>query len=300
MNTGYTAPPDVLQGLSVELSRLAETARKTTVEVRNGSRGAGAGTVRDETGLVVTNAHVVSGVGGGRGGRLTVAVDGADEFGAEILENDRARDLALLRLEEPPRGLSPARFGDSDSLRPGELVFAVGHPRGRLGAVTAGVVSDRPRGRGAGGMSYIRSDVDLAPGNSGGPLLNASGEVVGINAMISGSAALSIPGNEVERWLAGEAGRPRRLGVRFAVAPGAGLVISAVEAGSPAERAGLAVGDVLLAADGSPLRGAGSLRASLARAASHAEGTVRLKVRRGAGISVVEADLKAQPPERAA
>lgn len=279
-----------------DLSRLAEAARQSVVEVRNGSRGVGAGVILDDAGLVLTNAHVVA--GGRRGASLSVVVDGEREFDAGLVRGDRGLDLALLHLDGAPDDLHPCRFGDSDALRPGELIFAVGHPRGRLGAVTAGVVSDRPR---RGGISYIRSDADLAPGSSGGPLLNAGGEVVGINAMISDSSAISIPSNVVESWLSGDGVRKGerrpRLGVRLLAAEsGEGLVIYAVGSGSVAEDSGLIVGDVLIAAGGRPLRGIRDLHAALARAG----GSVRLDILRGGTTSVVEANLGARGPERAA
>jgi len=285
-----------VSGGTWDLDHLAEAARKGVVEVRAGSRGAGAGVILDGAGLVITNAHVVS--GWRRGSNLSVVADGAGELGAGIVRSDWRLDLALLRLRGIPDGLCPLRLGDSGSLRPGELVFAVGHPRGRRGAVTAGVVGDRPR---RGGISYIRSDVDLAPGSSGGPLLNAGGEVVGINAMISYGSAISIPSDAVESWLsrgAGrDAGRRPRLGVRLVAAgSGEGLVISAVSPGSPADDAGLIVGDVLLAADGRPLRDVRDLHAALSRTG----GSVRLDLLRGGAASVLEVDLGARGPGRAA
>ena len=128
--------------------------------------------------------------------------------------------------------------------------------------MTAGIVSGLGVVHGPGGRArYIQSDVALAPGNSGGPLLNARGEVVGINAMIFGHLALSVPSNAASAWSAGEERRPR-LGVgvlpvglsrRGLAEPEAGLVIVAVERGGPADRAGLLVGDVLFGADYEPV-----------------------------------------------
>jgi serine protease Do len=155
---------------------------------------------------------------------------------------------------------------------------------------------------GPGGKArYVQSDVSLAPGNSGGPLLNARGEVVGINAMIFGRLALSIPSNAASAWLAG-ARQPRpRLGVRVLPVeiptslrgadpeiPEAGLMVAALEAGGPAERTGLLVGDVLLGVDdGTP----GDVESLLDAIAGD---SVRLRLMRGGKMSVVDVDLKAQ------
>jgi serine protease Do len=184
------------------------------------------------------------------------------------------------------------------------LIYAIGHPWGRLGAVTAGIVSGLGVVRGPGGRArYVQSDVALAPGNSGGPLLNALGEVVGINAMIFGRLALSIPSNAASAWLVG-ARRPR-MGVRILPVellpslrranpetPEAGLMIAAVEGGSPAERAGLLIGDVLLGV------GDGALKDPEALLDAIAGDAVRLRVMRGGKISFVDVSLGA--PGRAA
>ena len=329
-----------LANLSPEIAGLVEGAQQSVVEVRNGNRGAGAGVVQDASGLVLTNAHVVSGDRQGRKGRggsrrrrqrsapeLTVAMQNGCQFEARLVKSDRALDLALLRLvanaDGLPLNLPAARFGDSDALRAGEIVFAVGHPWGRLGAATAGVVGDRPyRGRPGAGVAYIRSDVALAPGNSGGPLLNAWGEVVGINAMIFDGAAISIPGNTVKTWLTESptrtANRPAevRLGVEvLAVVAGSeersarsGLVVAGIRGGSPAEKIGLMVGDVLLSANEQTLHAPQDLLGVLADARTSSgesaeTGTgrrARLEVRRGGHVSVFDVDLQARGPERAA
>ena len=269
-------------------------AQGSVVQVRALGRGIGAGVIWAKQGLVLTNHHVVA---GRRGPKTSVVVRDGREFDAEVVKRDADLDLALLRIEGAPDDLPAAPVGDSDALRVGQLVYAIGHPWGRLGAVTAGVVSGLgvaggPRGR----ARFVRSDVALAPGNSGGPLLDARGEVVGINAMISGRLALSIPSNAASAWLAGERhGRPR-LGVRILPVeipaslrgPEVGLMVAALEAGGPAEKAGLLVGDVLLGVDGGTPGDVESLLDAVARAGDN----VRLRVMRGGKISFVDVDLK--------
>jgi serine protease Do len=254
----------------------------------------------DKEGLVLTNHHVVA--GRRRGAKAAVVLSDGREFGAEVVKRGHDLDLALLRVEDGPGDLPAAPVGDSDALRVGQLVYAIGHPWGRLGAVTAGVVSGLgvaggPRGR----ARYVQSDVSLAPGNSGGPLLNAGGEVVGINAMIFGRLALSIPSKAASAWLAGTHQRRPRLGIRILPVeipaslrgadpkiPEAGLVVAAVGADGPAGRAGLLVGDVLLGVDDGTPSDVESLLDAIARAGE----TVRLRVMRGGKISSVDVDLR--------
>jgi serine protease Do len=289
-------PAERVSSASVEMVR---RAHESVVQVRARGRGVGAGVIWDEKGLVLTNHHVVA--GRRSGSKASVVLSDGREFDAGIVKRNGDLDLALLRVENGPADLPAAPVGDSDALRVGELVYAIGHPWGRLGAVTAGVVSGLgvaggPRGR----AHYVQSDVSLAPGNSGGPLLNARGEVVGINAMIFGRLALSVPSNAASAWLAGAQRRRPRLGVRVLPVeipaslrrtdpevPEVGLMVAALEAGGPAKRAGLLAGDVLLGVDGGTT---GDVEALLDAIAGD---SVRLRLMRGGKISVVDVDLKA-------
>jgi serine protease Do len=189
-------------------------------------------------------------------------------------------------------------------LRVGELVYAIGHPWGRVGAVSVGIVGGMGELRGPDRGSsprYVRSDVALAPGNSGGPLLNARGEVVAINAMVFGHMGLSIPSNVAGAWVEE---RRRRLGIGVLPvelpvsvhreAGTAGLVIVGVEADSAADRAGLLVGDVLLAVAGKPLGEVDTLLETVAQA----DDVLSLRVMRGGRIIVMEVRL--EESERAA
>ncbi len=278
---------------------LVEEVRRSVVEVRSGGRGSGAGVIWPGEGLVLTNNHVVA--WGRRGGMRVILPDGR-ALEAEVVKRSRGLDLALLRLRGETGGLSAAPVGDSDALRVGELVYAIGHPWGNPGTATAGIVSGLgvPGGRSRWGGSstrYVRSDVALAPGNSGGPLLNARGEVVGINAMIFGRTALSIPSSAAASW-AGEPasegdGRPR-LGVEVVPVefPASGrpeegdawgLAISSVEEGGPADAAGLLVGDVMLGLAGTGPQDVGSFQDALDRGDA-----VSLRVMRAGETLVVE------------
>lgn len=235
------------------LTSIAHSLTLVTTQVRMRGRrgGTGSGIVWRGDGLVVTNAHVA------RGDRAIVELSDGRAFDGRVLERDTRHDLAALRIEAD--GLQAARIGDSRQLRPGELVVACGHPFGIANVVTAGVVHTVRARPAASGERWIRADVALAPGNSGGPLANAAGEIVGVNAMIVSGLAFAVPSHVVERFLKGEGARGA-LGVSVQAvaiggartgAPGTiGLLVLAVDPGKAAEAAGLMLGDVLIAVDG--------------------------------------------------
>ena len=182
-------------------AEILERARPGIVRV-HGRSSAGAGGIVWRSDAVVTNLHVVAGA---RRALRVLSADGRAHT-ARVLDASRRLDLALL--DVPDADLVPPPIGRSARLRVGELVFAVGHPWGQPWVVTAGVVSGLgafPVPGRAGAVPYIRSDVRLAPGNSGGPLLDARGQVVGLNAMvIGGDLAVAIPSDVVRGWLGGE------------------------------------------------------------------------------------------------
>src|SRR5438552_810053 len=179
-----------LAGLADETAALVQRLRSTVVVVRDGGSGAGSGVIWPSDGaesLIVTNFHVAPGQ------RAEVVLDGGKALTGIVRETDPERDLAVLSV--PATGLPSAQIGDSDKLRPGELVFAVGNPLGLPGAVSAGIISAAP-GSGDGGSGMVRADVSLAPGNSGGMLATADGSVVGINSMMRmPGLALAVPSN---------------------------------------------------------------------------------------------------------
>ena len=238
--------------------------------------GVGSGVVIANDGLVLTNSHVVAGA---KRVRLAFAEGGDAE--ARVLGDDPDTDLALLRAEVPA-GTPAAKLGDSKTLRRGHLVVAIGNPLGFESTVTAGVVSALGRSlRGRGGRlidDVIQTDAALNPGNSGGPLVSANGEVVGINtAMINGAQGICfavasntavfvvsefIAHGRVRRAYIGIAGQTVPLSRRVALAAQAGpraVRIGEMVAGGPAAVAGLQVGDVLLSLDGAPVTGTDDL-----------------------------------------
>jgi serine protease Do len=198
MSAARAARPDLAAGWVGLPGDLVERARSSVVRV-HGQHGAGASGVVWRRDAVVTNRHVVVAAAGAL---RVVSADGWPHA-ARLLAASRRLDLALLELSEAD--LVPAPLGVSARLRVGELVFAVGHPWGRPPVLTAGVVSGLGAVRLPGGrhpVDIIRSDVGLAPGNSGGALLDARGDVIGLNAMvIGGDLAVAIPTDVVQHWL---------------------------------------------------------------------------------------------------
>jgi serine protease Do len=182
--------------LNVALDELLARVRPLLALVSNGRRGAGAGVLAGE-GLVLTNLHVV-----GRARSLQVLLDDGSSYDARVIASDPQVDLALLQI--PSNGHAGAVFS-SEKPRPGELVYAFGHPWGQRNVLTGGVLSAVTSLRGRHGeVPLLRADVQLAPGNSGGPLLNASGEVIGLNAMIfGGDQSVAIPSSLIQSFLAG-------------------------------------------------------------------------------------------------
>jgi serine protease Do len=244
--------------------RLAEALRRSTVHVRvDGGRAEGSGSGIALTGdRVITNAHVV------RGGPVTVEWWEGKSTAATVTKVDRRRDLALLQV--PKLEAPPAALGDSNRLKAGTPVLAVGNPLGFIGALSSGVIhAVRPVA--GGGPKWIHADVRLAPGSSGGPLADFDGQVLGVNTMIiSSGLALAIPSLIVQNFLLPSTAR-KTLGVTVRSVQSrngqAGLMILEVAEGGAAERSSLLPGDILAGAAGKKFRDADDLQAAMDEAA---------------------------------
>jgi S1-C subfamily serine protease len=239
-------------------------------------RAAGSGVIIAPDGLILTNSHVIAGAH-----HLRLGLPEGGETVATVLGDDPDTDLALLRAELP-KGGAVAALGDSKRLRRGHLVVAIGNPLGFESTVSAGVVSALCRAlRGRGGRlidDVIQTDAALNPGNSGGPLVGPSGEVMGIaTAMIGGAQGLCFAvSSNTAIFVLGEFlahGRvrrahlgieaqtvavPRRIAVAAKIGPTA-VRAAAIASGGPADQGGLRTGDIIVCIDGEPLSGTDDL-----------------------------------------
>jgi serine protease Do len=270
----------------------------------------GSGFLIDAQGHVVTNAHVIDGAS-----TVKVKLPDDREYRAKVVGKDDRLDVAVLSLESPPHDLPVASLGDSEALRVGEYVVAIGNPFGLGDTVTMGIVSAKGRTIGAGPYDdFIQTDASINPGNSGGPLFNLRGQVVGINTAINPQGkgiGFAIPiaavkdvlpqllaSGHVARGRIGVAiqGMDADLAKAFGMDHAHGALVEHVEPGSPGEKAGIKSGDVILALDGQEVPHSEDLPRMVAR---HAPGThVKLTVLRDRQKRDVDLPLAALEDER--
>ncbi len=265
-------------GASVGAAGLGEGLSRTTLPANEPKmrRRSGSGFVSDAAGLIVTCRHVVAGAE-----RIDVVVPGHGERVAELVGEDYATDLALLRLVEPPNGLVALRIHDGDALRAGDWIVVLGNPLGFAQTVSAGIVSfvgrHLPHSDFRVTNDFLQVSAPVHVGSSGGPVVDLHGHVVGVTTQAPVDAegiAFAVPGAtlrwSIEAMLREPLGRVRRgyLGIEFTTSvwsnDGApttprGVVIVDVVEGQPAHRAGLRKGDVVFGVDGHPIRDAKAL-----------------------------------------
>jgi putative serine protease PepD len=315
-NPNWTAVAAAVQGSVV------------AIDVQTSSGEAlGSGVVVDNKGHVVTNNHVVEGV---QGGTVQVTLSDGRLYDAVITGTDASTDLAVVTLKDPPSDLTVAQFGNSDDVKVGDPVMAVGNPLGLANTVTTGIVSavNRPvspqttSGTQGPVTNALQIDAAVNPGNSGGPLFNAQGQVIGITSSIattsssSGSIGLgfAIPvklvQNIAQQIIAHGSAQHAYLGVTLqdgqATADGVtrrGAQVMSVTSSSPASAAGLQAGDVVVAINGQPVGSSDSL-AAFVRAMSSGDKATLVLVRNGKSLSVdvtlaTKADTSSQNPQGA-
>jgi serine protease Do len=280
------------------------------------TRGVGSGFILSPDGYVMTNAHVVDGAD-----EVIVTLTDAREFRAKIIGADKRSDVALVKIDAT--GLPAVRIGDVNRLKVGEWVIAIGSPFGLESTVTAGIVSAKARDTGE-LVKLIQTDVAINPGNSGGPLINMRGEVVGINSQIYSRSggymgiSFAIPIDDATRVSDSLRANGRvirgRIGVAIdqvtkEVAESIGLgkptgaMVRSVEAGGPAEKAGVEAGDIVTKVDGKAVEKVGDLPRMVGNAKPGSKIVLQV-FRRGAyrdvSVSVVEyeADRNASAPAK--
>jgi serine protease Do len=277
------------------------------------SQSLGSGFIISQDGYILTNAHVVEGAD-----EITVKLTDKREYRAKIIGTDRRTDIALIKIEAS--GLPAVRFGDPNRLKVGEWVLAIGSPFGFENTVTAGIVSAKGRSLPQENyVPFIQTDVAVNPGNSGGPLFNMRGEVVGINSQIysrtGGFMGLSfaIPidvANDIAQQLrtTGRVTRgrigvviqpvSRELADGFGLPKPQGALVNSVEKGGPADKAGIVAGDVILRFDGKPVAASEDLPRIVGATRPGSRVTVQVwRNKQARDVQVVVAEM---PDERAA
>jgi len=256
----------------IEVQQPIRSRRGNAPRLPQEARGSGSGFIFTPDGFILTNSHVVHGAR-----RIEVTVSDGRKYEADLIGDDMDTDLAVVRINAP--NLVPAYLGEAQKIRVGQLVVAIGNPYGFQYSVTAGVVSALGRSlRAQSGRlmdAVIQTDAALNPGNSGGPLVNARGEVIGVNtAMIMPAQGISfatsidtakfvasrlIRDGKVSRSYIGLAGQnvplPRRIVRYYNLAVESGILVVSFEGNSPARNAGLREGDIIVGFDDHPTAG---------------------------------------------
>ena len=273
-------------------------------------RGVGSGFILTTDGFIMTNAHVVEGAD-----EVLVTLTDKREFKAKIVGSDKRSDVAVVKIEAA--GLPAVKVGDVSRLRVGEWVMAIGSPFGLENTVTAGIVSAKQRDTG-GDLPLIQTDVAINPGNSGGPLINMRGEVVGINSQIYSRSggfmgiSFAIPMDEAMRVSdqlrsSGRVSRGR-IGVTIeqiskevaesiGLGKAVGAIVRSVEAGSPAEKAGIEAGDIITRFEGKTIEKSSELPRFIGATKPGTKSTITV-FRRGVSkdLSIMIAELDADKP----
>jgi len=332
------APASSLARLSDEIETLVERLRPAVAQVVVTSyapladrpllarqRGGGSGVVVDPDGYLVTNLHVVEGArrvevilppAAEPGGAKSVVKRGGRVLGAVVVGVDRETDLAVLMVEQ--KGLPFLPLADSETLRPGQIVVALGSPMGLEGTVTLGIVSATARQlQPESPMIYVQTDASINPGNSGGPLVDLEGHLVGINTMIfsqsggSEGIGFAAPSNIVANVFdqIRKTGRVRRgnIGARaqtitpelaagLSLPRDTGVVITDVSANGPGAEAGLQIGDVVLTLNGKPMENARQFNVNLYQRPVGASVTLEVQRASGRATAVVKVAERPRDP----
>jgi serine protease Do len=273
-------------------------------------RSLGSGVIIDPSGIALTNAHVVE-----KATEIEVVTLDGSKHKAKVIGSDKKTDLAVLKLDDGKAKFSFARLGDSDKMQVGDWVIAVGSPFGLQATVTAGIVSAKARQLGQGPFDdFLQTDAAINPGNSGGPLVNMQAEVIGINtAIVAGGSGIgfAIPSNMARKIYTELASKGRvtrgwlgvsiqpltsELARSFGSKDSKGVLVSDVVPDSPAGKAGLKPGDILLEFDGKKTEAPGDLQRAVGFASPGAD--VKVKVWREGSERTLDVKIGEAPDER--
>ncbi len=317
------ADVDLLARLDAEYAKLTEAVTPSVVSIDTAGereerqmdifgrqylrrvpvQGQGSGVIVTEEGHVVTNHHVIT-----RQQKIQVTLHDGRKFPATLISEDPLLDIAVLKIVGNGTDFRPLKFGDSSKVRRGQLVFAIGNPFGLGETITQGIISAVSRSISDTQRDLFQTDAAINPGNSGGPLVNLQGEIIGINSAIwapgervrSGflGVGFSIPSDDVKEALYSilERGGPVRgyLGVGIGQTQ-RGVILDYVAPGSPADQAGLKVGDVVLVFDGQEVKDSSQLGTLVQR--TRVGRKVPLRIWREGGEMTLEAVIAESNPE---
>jgi S1-C subfamily serine protease len=297
--------------VNIEVQLQGTDRRATPLRGSSPRRGSGSGSIFTPDGFILTNSHVVH-----RADQIDVALSDGRRYPARLVGDDPDTDLAVIRIDAP--NLVAAQLGDSNAIRVGQLVVAVGNPYGFQCTVTAGVVSAMGRSlRSNSGRlidDVIQTDAALNPGNSGGPLVNSRGEVIGVNTAIilpAQGICFAIAVNtakfvavrlmrdgRIRRSFLGVGGQnvtiPRPLARQLNLATASGVLVLSVEKDSPAQKAGLVEGDIIIAMDAQPIKGVDDLHTNLTEQKIGVRSALTI-IRRSARIAVPVVPAETRP-----
>jgi serine protease Do len=294
----------VANDIDVNLASLAERVLRSTVQVHVNNRGGGCGVVWNDRGSIITNAHVV-----GSARHVWIESPNGEKTRGEVALRDERLDLAEVTLPSPASGTTGAMIGRAGELRVGDIVAALGAPLGMAGALTLGIVHRATTDSDGMHNRWLEADLRLAPGNSGGPMVDTRGKVVGINSMIAGGLALAIRSEAAERFIQTRGARAwlgittqpvavgdaAPSGANTSPGPSLGFVIVEIASGSPAHRSGLALGDVIIGIGGKRFNRVDALGLALDRIAPGDRVDIEtMRGRRAQTTSVVTGRLTAQ------
>jgi S1-C subfamily serine protease len=276
------------------------------------SHSLGSGVITDKAGYIITNYHVIQGASAVH----ILFSDLKHQVQAKVIGTDRKTDLALLKIP-PQKDLRPLEFGNSDALRVGDIVLAIGNPFGFAHTVTSGIISAKGRVLGTGPYeNFLQTDAAIHPGNSGGPLIDIRGRVIGINTAVSAEGfgiGFAIPSNTVKEIISdlkrhGKVIRPwlgivgknivSRDEISDSDAHGVfGVIVENLVMDGPAHRAGIKIGDLIMAIDNDKVMDLNVLQRKLNNKAPSDQ--IRLKIyRRGVGFLNTNISLTAMPEEK--